>query len=150
VVVVSHEMPTHLRTHQGERQSAPPTMKCEPRERERDRRTTGRAARGQGGGEWWTPPRSGSFGQGEKEREMTLPPLSSLRITLPPLCDVICRQVGTTSDERQLKHPRTGTEPSIDLPRWLLPTQVTSDHGGKDELLASDSGTMVLTPSFRI
>jgi hypothetical protein len=38
------------------------------------------------------PPRSGSSSEGgEEERETTLPPLSSLRTTLPPLRDAVYR-----------------------------------------------------------
>jgi hypothetical protein len=35
--------------------------------------------------------RSGSSGKGEEDGEITLPLLSSLRITPPPLCDIVCR-----------------------------------------------------------
>jgi hypothetical protein len=60
-----------------------------------------RTQRESGGG--GHPPVSRSSGEGEEERETILPSLSSLYITHPPLCDVVCQQVGTLSDERQLK-----------------------------------------------
>jgi hypothetical protein len=52
--------------------------------------------------------------------------------------------------ERQLMCHWAGTKPPTDFPRRLLPMQVTSDHEGKDELLACIGGTIVLTPSSGI
>jgi hypothetical protein len=61
----------------------PPTRKCVlgEREREQARRTTEKGSEMGGGG--WTPPRFGSFGEREEEREITLPPMYSRRITFP-------------------------------------------------------------------
>jgi hypothetical protein len=115
------------------------------RERERPARQTGGERAGGG-----HPTRSGSSNEGEMERETTLPPLSSLLITLSPLCDVVCWQVGTTGGERPLKHPWAGTKSPIDSPGQILPTQVTFDHEGKHVHPACVSGTMVMTPSSEI
>jgi hypothetical protein len=73
---------------------------------------------------------------------MTPPPLYSLCTTLPPLHDVVYRQVGTVISERQLKRPRAGTGPPTDLPGRYHPTQVISDHEGKDEHSTRISGKM--------
>jgi hypothetical protein len=54
------------------------------------------------------PPRSGSCSEGEEEREITLPSLSSLRITLPLLRDVVCRQVGLRSVNANRNTPGQG------------------------------------------
>jgi hypothetical protein len=99
----------------------PPMSKHMPKEREREREIGTPPEEWQKGGDG-QPPRSGSSGKRENERETTLPPLSSLCLTLPPLRDVVCRQVGTTGGEHQLKHPRAGTKPLTDSPGWLLPT----------------------------
>jgi hypothetical protein len=40
-----------------------------------------------------TPAGSGSSSDGEEEGEITLPPLSSLRLASPPLSDIVSRQV---------------------------------------------------------
>jgi hypothetical protein len=45
-------------------------------------------------------PRSGSSDKGEMEREMTLPPTSSLCTTRSPLNDMVYQQVGATFGER--------------------------------------------------
>jgi hypothetical protein len=62
------------------------------RERERERekawRVTRRAAKGWGVD---TAPRNRASGEVGEERETTLPPSSSLHITLPPLCDMAYR-----------------------------------------------------------
>jgi hypothetical protein len=52
--------------------------------------------------------------------------------------------------ERQLNYHQVGTELLTDSPGQLLPMQVTSDHEGKDDLLMSVGGTIVLTPSSGI
>jgi hypothetical protein len=67
---------------------------------------------------------------------MALPPLSSLRITPPPLHGTVCRQVGTTVNERPLKHPRIGIGPPTDSLGWLHLMQVTSHYEERDELSA--------------
>jgi hypothetical protein len=115
-------MPTHLRRREVKCASDEET--CARRERERERERERSACRQMGveragGGH---PPRSVTSGEGENKKETTLPPLSSLHITHPLLLDVVCRQVGNTGGEHQLKHPRAGTEPPIDSPEQLLPT----------------------------
>jgi hypothetical protein len=99
---------------------------------------TGAASDGRREGGGGHPTIYGSSGEGEKEREMIMPSLSSLHTTLPLLHDVVCRQVGTMSGERQLNCPRVGTEPLFDSPGLPLPAQVTSDHEGRDQW---DNGT---------
>jgi hypothetical protein len=48
-------------------------------------------------------PGYGSFGKAVEEGEIAPPPLSSLHITPPLLCDIVCRQVGTAVNERWSK-----------------------------------------------
>jgi hypothetical protein len=67
-----------------------------------------------------------------------------------PLHDAVCWQVGAMVGEHQSKHPRAGPGPPIDLPGWLPPTQVTSDHEEKDEHSTCVCEKMGLTPSSRI
>jgi hypothetical protein len=82
-------------------------------------------------------------GLGERESEQAQ---SSECITLPPLHDIVCRQVGTVANEHQLKHPWTGTGPPAESPGRLHLTQVTSDHEERDEHSVRVNGT---NPSFR-
>jgi hypothetical protein len=64
----------------------------------------------QKGGEW-TPPRSGSSSEGEKEGGMTLPPPR----------DAAYQRAGPTANERHLKRPWVGIGPSTDSPGRHLP-----------------------------
>jgi hypothetical protein len=46
------------------------------------------------------------------------------------------------ASEHHVKCPRVGIEPSTNLPGWCIPTQVISDHYGKDGYFACASGKM--------
>jgi hypothetical protein len=128
--VANREMPTCPRMWQGVWRSIPPMRKHKLRERG-NKLGAPPVGRRKGGG--WTPSRSGSSGEGEGEREKTLPPLSSQRITLPLFRDIVCWSVGTAVNVRRLKCPCTGTRPQTNSPRWLHLTQVTSNHEERDE-----------------
>jgi hypothetical protein len=92
-------MPTFLRIAQSGRQNAPP-MRSVGVERERDWHATRGAMRRQGGVE--NQPRFGSCGEGEVEREVTLPPsspLRTLRTTPPPHQHAVSQRGGAMTGE---------------------------------------------------
>jgi hypothetical protein len=95
------------RMRPGGRRDMPSMRKCGLRKRGNEL----------GGGGGHTPHRSRSFGEGEEEGEITLPPLSYPHITPPPLGDIVYRQVWTTVNDRRLKRTKTGTKPLTDSPR---------------------------------
>jgi hypothetical protein len=89
---------------------------------------------------------SRSSGEVEVEGEITPPPLSSLRISPPPLGDIVSQQVGATVSERQLKQTQIGTKSSTDSPRHLHLLLVTSDQQEGDEYSVCINGD---DPPFR-
>jgi hypothetical protein len=91
--------------------------------------------------------RSSSFGEGEVERGVTLPPLSAPCMTPCPHREAVPLQTGSTIGEQRPKHPLAEAGLPTDSSRKLLPTQESSDHEREEDPFIGTNGEKVgLTP----